>query len=79
MTAASKAWNCSMSSREHDVGSGRNKTAEKEALAMASSGDAMLNGEEQFRGLSSYVAGGERWKGRGNLKFFQSCMHNGNT
>ena len=78
-----------MSSREHDVGSGRNKTAEKEALAMASSGDAMVNGEGQFRGLSSYVAGGERWKdllealerqsysrvelGRGKLNSFYSC------
>ena len=46
MVSPSSPWNCSISSREQEVGSGRNSTAEKDAFAMASSaaGGVMTGG-----------------------------------
>lgn len=49
MVASTRPMNSSRSLREQGVGSGRSKTAEKDTLAMSSSGDAMAQSCEVRR------------------------------
>lgn len=54
MVSPSSPWNCSISSREQELGSGRKSTADKEAFAMASSaaGGAMTGSQALMLAVS---------------------------